>query len=741
MVPLCLYEVKERDMVNPSRRLRRKRKRERGRTGLTSFTSSLSLMASVILVSISSYESSVAAYAPNQAFSRRRLSPFSLPQRGSSSSSSSLDMASQVASMEGLSPYFRGILSRTNSRQRFVTGRYPLIIDIQENPTARWLNLGRVNENIATTYVLVNETTIDRSLASYDRFQWVDEEARLELHNRYTSVSLELLAEVNIPKPGYLNILPADGPGASATEVRTMQSTTRWNRWRNSPVYRELEEIQWNAPYRDRLWVTGFTLTGRKGLVQSVDAESGHIDSVNKRSKSMTLWPNEVNHVPKVLVDRGGPQRQKVEVDDALLVSDGFLVPGKDRGGIYVIKNPSNPNSEWTMCLTDEKLDNWFYHRAVWVDLTGDGRKSILTARAKLRKVAGHKDTPKEEDNRPKNGQLVWLEMPEPHHFDESTGTPLEKDGTAFDPFSSRHLPWKERVLATGPDVMFNVVDMDTEDDTIEVIASQFFDKRVTLHSIKIGKNPSISFARTIDNRCGAAFGGIVANLDGRQAGSPANVVIDSGSTVRTLQPGDSFSHVLVTSHECNYAESEEKELIGGSMTTHHAKDPHHVDRSKSFDGGSLFSYRVPEGKDAWKSEPWVRTTVATGFKVKAQIWNVINPGAPGFVYTFHARKEDARKGKRPMIAIAGDCAESAYIFRPEDVSERDSLYVSDSDAQYRLMSEIRCGATVGSIAIGYDDLCSAEQESGYAKIYIPCYEKDKILVFAMGSGEEDDGW
>lgn len=36
------------------------------------------------------------------------------------------------------------------------------------------------------------------------------------------------------------------------------------------------------------------------------------------------------------------------------------------------------------------------------------------------------------------------------------------------------------------------------------------------------------------------------------------------------------------------------------------------------------------------------------------------------------------------------------------------------------------------------------EQESGYAKIYVPCYEKDKILVFAVGSGEDtedDDGW
>jgi hypothetical protein len=70
------------------------------------------------------------------------------------------------------------------------------------------------------------------------------------------------------------------------------------------------------------------------------------------------------------------------------------------------------------------------------------------------------------------------LEISKPHYFDEVTGTPLEQDGTTFDPLSARHLLWKERVLATGPDIMFHVADMETEDDTIEVIASQFFTKR-----------------------------------------------------------------------------------------------------------------------------------------------------------------------------------------------------------------------------------------------------------------------
>ena len=121
----------------------------------------------------------------------------------------------------------------------------------------------------------------------------------------------------------------------------------------------------------------------------------------------------------------------------------------------------------------------------------------------------------------------------------------------------------------------------------------------------------------------------------------------------------------------------------------------------------------------------------------------MINPGAPGFCYTFHPTKDEANSEKRPLIAIAGDCAESAYIFRPVDGSEK-AASSSDANANYKLMCEIECGATVGSIGIGYDDFCATDQQSGFAKLYIPCYEKDKVLVFAMGNGEAEidpSGW
>jgi hypothetical protein len=118
------------------------------------------------------------------------------------------------------------------------------------------------------------------------------------------------------------------------------------------------------------------------------------------------------------------------------------VIDGSTTGKIWY-----NDNRKWKgKTHLFMRLSSSFAFRAVWVDLTGDGRRSILTARAKLQKVHG-KSGKDAIDSRPKNGQLVWLEMPKPHHIDEATGTPLEEDGTAFDPFAARHLPWKERYV------------------------------------------------------------------------------------------------------------------------------------------------------------------------------------------------------------------------------------------------------------------------------------------------------
>jgi len=573
----------------------------------------------------------------------------------------------------GLSKYQRSLLSRSlNTRQRFVTGPNPLTVSFQPSPTRSWFQQDVLED------LLINGTRSSLAYDTMDRRSWMDTAKADDNEDDHQYYTMEWLAVIRTNKhPGYVKLL------------------------------------------HKRLWVTGgFSIRRQESLLLRVECATGSLKSL---ASSSLVWPNEVQAVP-------GTQR-------SVLVCDGFLVPGKDRGGLYLVRDdgtttcltrPTVPTRYRPMALNFFGIrprparaetvlddDRWFYHRAVWVDLTGDGRQSILTARCKVSLDNMRDDI---MSGITKQGELVWLECPVAPVVRDGVG--YEDDGvTRFDPL--RHAPWKTRVLASGPDVMFCVAQMDGNDDTsIQVLASEFFSQRITLHSIRKGPEPVVTFSRTIDEDCGKSFGCILADLEG-QTDSVARVV-DSGSTVSTLQRGDGFTHLLVTNHECAYDDA--------------ALEDENDSITSTLDGGSLFAYQVPtDTRDAWKTQPWKRSTIATGFKVQGKLGNMINPGAPGFCYTFYARPDDTGP---PLIAVAGDCSESAYIFRP---TRRNKF-------EYKLMVELQCGATVGSLAVGYEDFTSTEQDSGYAKLYIPCYEKDVIHVFALGSAmgekvrEDDDG-
>ena len=655
-----------------------------------------------------------------------------------------------------LSKAHHSLLSKTSNmkRQRFVTGKYPLYVSVKQNPTKKWLGL-------AESQIYLNGTSIEKSLASYDIFNWLDHDERQELHDEYEFLSLELLAEIHVKKPGYLNILPRNGAGRSLMHGDRTRNDSGgfWKSWKlGSDLSSQIDsnlQLQGETEDNERLWMTGFHLTKQRGELHSLNVENGELVSLNDRTSKAIKWPNEVASIPT--------QSSEPSLEDALLVTDGFLVPGKDKGGLYVVRNPGNPVSEWRVSLTgitnlrgetlNSDENNWFYHRAIFMDLTGDGRKSILAARAKFPLLQGGNEDDGSASKGGK-GELVWLERPRPHSYDDESGTPLDKDGTVFDPFSAKNTPWKLRVLDEGPDVTFSVADLDAEDDTVEIIASQFFSKRLTLHSLQTGADPKIVFRRVIDHGCGSAFSSVLADLDGLADVHRSDVVlprvVDNGSTAATSKEGDAFSHVLVTSHECSYADGVEGRPK--SDDSNYGADLRQLYDGDEIDGGSLFAYRIPKGRGNWKNQPWRRSVVATGFKVQGQLNNMISPGAPGFAYTFFPTL-DTTRWRRPLIGLAGDCAESAYILKPVDVPDdsRDVIEeVIDKSAKYDLMCEIKCEATVGSLAVGYEDLHAneADQQSGYAKIYVPCFEKDKVLVFAMGSGvdyednvAEDDGW
>eukprot|EP00588_Corethron_pennatum_P022251 CAMPEP_0194318074 /NCGR_PEP_ID=MMETSP0171-20130528/14717_1 /TAXON_ID=218684 /ORGANISM="Corethron pennatum, Strain L29A3" /LENGTH=825 /DNA_ID=CAMNT_0039074867 /DNA_START=109 /DNA_END=2586 /DNA_ORIENTATION=- len=633
-------------------------------------------------------------------------------------------------------------------RQRICTGRYPLYLSTTTDPSMAFVSDAATRRATSATRLLVNGTVIERSTARADRAGWLDEEAYAtdDGGDRVgTSMCFELVAEISAKRPAYLNLLPRFGGGGVEGMSRRL------------------------------LWITDFSLLGgRTAGVTSLDPDGGKMVRIGNAPE--LTWPNEVCSVPRTTSGGGGD-----DVEDALLVADGFLVPGRDDGGIYVVLSPGGGPArklwggigrvgrvERTVRLTGnqggdnsvrrmrETVGNlaqrlggidpnwaihegrWFYHKAVWVDLTGDGRLSILTARAQ-RPHSDHSSP----DHR--NGQLVWLERPAPHHTDAATGQPRNKDGTPFDAFASRHTPWRERILDEGPDVMFNVADLDPSDNTIEVIAAQFFGKKVTLHSIERGPKPRVTFSRTLDDTCGASYSAVLVDLGGPSAGDAGgdganHVIIDSGSSVETPGLGDTFTHLLVTSHECTYVEHDETASSSSSSSPAHQDISAHqgisVGPGHAPVGGSLFAYAVPPGADGWRTDPWVRTVVATGFCVRSQL--LINPGAPGFCYVFYPTVEGKERWGRPYVAISGDCAERAYVLRPAELGAGgDARPAAPTD--YELVCEIDCGATVGSLAIGYDDFCKTDIfPNRWAKIYVPSYEKDKILVFALSGVDED---
>lgn len=82
----------------------------------------------------------------------------------------------------------------------------------------------------------------------------------------------------------------------------------------------------------------------------------------------------------------------------AIVVPDGFLVPGKSDGGVYVITMDANDITKTTGTFKlSAKKSGYFYHMGEWVDMNGDGRKDFLTARSNAKKDGG---------------ELVWFEHP-----------------------------------------------------------------------------------------------------------------------------------------------------------------------------------------------------------------------------------------------------------------------------------------------------------------------------------------
>lgn len=139
------------------------------------------------------------------------------------------------------------------------------------------------------------------------------------------------------------------------------------------------------------------------------------------------LWPNDLTYV-------------KMSGREGLLVSTGFFLPGFRTGEVSFIDLNKNKKIK----ITKDK-EGWFYHRAIPFDLKNDGNIGVLTARSNKSLVPTKT-----------LGELVWLEKT------KETGR------------------WKENILIKGPDVHFNILDLDNN-GTKGIVAAEFFSDKLSL--------------------------------------------------------------------------------------------------------------------------------------------------------------------------------------------------------------------------------------------------------------------
>ena len=194
-----------------------------------------------------------------------------------------------------------------------------------------------------------------------------------------------------------------------------------------------------------------YMVPGIKEAVQAGDVST--LEAVKLDTPSFQ-WPNDVAQVPfEVFNER------------AILVPDGFLVPGKKDGGMFVTRISADDITQTTETVRiAAKKNNYFYHMGHWVDLNGDGRMDLITARSNAN--AGE-------------GELLWLEHPE--------------GGLDSGEY------WTEHILGNMADVAFEVDTLSDYRWEVVVFAAQFFDEALSMHRIST-VDGSLVESKTIDD-------------------------------------------------------------------------------------------------------------------------------------------------------------------------------------------------------------------------------------------------
>ncbi len=310
-------------------------------------------------------------------------------------------------------------------------------------------------------------------------------------------------------------------------------------------------------------------------------------------------WPNNVTSIDEKLFGKEG-----------FLVASGFILKPGSVGGVSFIDKESFTSTKITV---DRK--NWFYHQAIPYDLKRDGNLGILTSRCNKQIFSLEKS----------QGELVWFEKP-------------KNDGD----------PWKENVLAKGPDVYYTLGDID-QDGKNEIIATDFFNDKLYLIKEENEKFEKVEIDKKIKRPFDVTF--VDLNNDGKL-------------------------ELLLTNHT---------------------------------NKGSVYVYEIPQ--DIKKGE-WKRHEILSNITTRLPI---PSEGAPGNSIAFYPAK--GMNGK-PYIFVSGDGSGKVHMLVPKKPMD-----LNNWEYHEKIIHKDNC--TIGKIKMDYD-------QEGYARLFIPLYEKNKILCYSF---------
>lgn len=409
-----------------------------------------------------------------------------------------------------------------------------------------------------------------------------------------------------------------------------------------------------------------------------------------------TVWPNDAVRAPDgvfpfealvvpqgfhtapapgrlTAIDLDDPMRTEYVIDQSTQSPSGFTFPGA----------PNNSPR--------------FYHRALFLDMDGDGDLDIVTARSGFRVVPSVY---------PPFSELVYFRNP----------------GAALAP----GVEWQEVVLFGGPAAGFLGPDIHLEahdfegDGVPEIVATHFFSGQASIPGQPPPQNGKIVLY-------GAPAGGTWANV---------NAAFFQLPRVKTLSNDQGFPFDI---------QIVDLDLDGRHdiLATNHQPDGC-LPFTSSAVPGRVYALEQPASGDLF-GDAWTLHILKDDIRPNPSVAPVSPPGrlAPGRAQAFwpHRALEGAQK---PHIVVGGDEAGKVWILtashptRPGDW-EYESAVVFDINEHYGPNTTqtpmqspfgIKIG-TIGGIGIRYD----RDHEGGFTELFVPVFEAGDIHRFSFRPG------